>query len=133
MKDKRKSKIILAVLLVIGIVSVTVGVTYAFFNYTRTGLANTVSTGRIAFNSSQDGRINLTNIFPIDPEETGIMNDSTKVGTVAITVTGDTSYDSGVEYLVSAVNVNNTVGSKIVPIDGGANSATPGYLTLKTN
>ena len=123
MIDKSKNKIILAVLLVIGIVSVTVGVTYAFFNYTRTGTANTVSTGRIAFNSSQDGRINLTNIFPIDPEETGIMNDSTKVGTVAITVTGDTSYDSGVEYLVSAVNVNNTVGSKIVPISISATTS----------
>ena len=112
----KKKNLIVTFLLAIGIISITVGVTMAFFNYTRIGLANTISTGRIYFNSGQDGRINLTNIFPIDPEETGIMDDNTKVGTVAITVTGDTSYDNGVEYLVSAVNVNNTVGTKTIPI-----------------
>ena len=86
-------------------------VTYAFFNYTRTGTANTIKTGRIAFNSSQGTAINLTNMFPIDPTENGIMDDSTKVGTVTINVTGDTTYTGGLEYLVTAVNVTNTVGS----------------------
>ena len=119
----KKNSLIVTLLLVIGIVSITVGVTYAFFNYTRTGLANTLSTGTINFTSSQDGRINLTNIFPINPEETGIMNDATKVGTVAITVTGDTSYDKGVEYLISAVNVNNTVGAKHIPISISATAS----------
>ena len=85
-------------------------VTYAFFNYTRTGSANTIRTGRIAFNSTQGQAINLTNVFPIDVTN-GIPNDATKVGSVTINVTGDTTYTDGVEYLVSAVNVQNTVGS----------------------
>ena len=85
-------------------------VTYAFFNYTRTGSANTIRTGRIAFNSTQGQAINLTNMFPIDVTN-GIPNDATKVGSVTINVTGDTTYTDGIEYLVSAVNVQNTVGS----------------------
>ena len=91
-------------------------VTFAFFNYTRTGTANIIKTGRIYFNSEQGTSINLDNLFPIDPTETGIMNDATKVGTVTINVTGDTTYTGGIEYLVSAVNVENSVGSKQLPI-----------------
>ena len=84
--------------------------TYAFFNYTRTGSANVIKTGRIYFNSEQGTAINLTNMFPIDVSN-GIPNDNTKVGTVTLNVTGDTTYDEGIEYLVSAVNVQNSIGS----------------------
>ena len=90
--------------------------TYAFFNYTRTGTANIIKTGRIYFNSEQGTSINLENLFPIDPTETGTMNDATKVGTVTLNVVGDTTYTGGIEYLISAVNVTNTVGNKSLPI-----------------
>ena len=127
MEKSKKKQLIVSIVAIVLLIVATVGVTYAFFNYTRTGLANTVSTGRIYFNSSQDGRINLTNIFPIDPTETGVMNDATKVGTVAITVTGDTTYDKGVEYLISATNVTNTVGTgnnqKTIPISISATTS----------
>ncbi len=91
-------------------------VTYAFFNYTRTGSANTIRTGRIAFNSEQGTAINLANVFPIDVTN-GIPNNNANVGSVTINVTGDTTYTDGIEYLVSAVNVQNAVGS-------GANAKT---------
>ena len=91
-------------------------VTYAFFNYTRTGSQNIIKTGRIYFNSEQGTAINLTNMFPIDPTETGVMDDATKAGTVTINVVGDTTYSGGIEYLVSAVNVQNSVGNKQLPI-----------------
>ena len=90
-------------------------VTYAFFNYTRTGSSNVIKVGRIAFNSTQGNSINLTNMFPIDVSS-GVPNDATKVGSVTINITGDTTYEEGVEYLVSAVNVQNTVGTKSLPI-----------------
>ena len=90
-------------------------VTYAFFNYTRTSTANTIKTGRIAFNTTQGNAINLTNMFPIDVSE-GIPNDATKVGSVTINVTGDTTYAEGLEYLVTATNVSNTVNNKSLPI-----------------
>jgi surface protein len=87
-------------------------VTYAFFNYTRTGVANNIRTGRIYFNTSQDGTLNLTNMFPVASNEVG--NDYTE-DTVKITVTGDTTYTSGMEYLVTAeeVNVETSTGKKV--------------------
>lgn len=90
-------------------------VTYAFFNYTRTGVANTIRVGRIAFNASQGGNVNLTNAFPIN--STQAQTDTTNAKSVAITVTGDTDYTNGLEYLVTASDVNLTVGS-------GANAKT---------
>ena len=92
-------------------------VTYAFFNYTRTGAANTITVGRIAFVTRQTETINLTNLFPIDPTVTGIMDDATKVGTLEIEIEGDTDYSGGVEYLISTVNSSVTTSTgKTVPI-----------------
>ena len=100
-------------ILVIGLV----GITYAFFNYTRTGSANTISVGRISFRTNQTETINLTNLFPIDPTETGIMDDETKVGTLEIEIEGDTDYSDGVEYLITTTNSSvHTSTGKIVPI-----------------
>ncbi len=112
-KTKRQMFIIIGAFILVLLLGTT---TYAFFNYTRTGTGNVIKTGRIAFNTEQGNAINLTNLFPINPEETGIMNDATKVGTVTINVTGDTTYTNGTEYLVSAVNVTNTIGNKSLPI-----------------
>ena len=98
----------------------TVGVTYAFFNYTRTGSANTVRTGTINFTSSQT-RINLSNVFPIATSD--VSTDTDNVGTATITVTGDTTYDKGIEYLISATNVINTVGTKNIPISISAETS----------
>ena len=89
-------------------------VTYAFFNYTRTGSSNTIRVGRIAFNSSQAGSINLTNAFPITSTEA--QTDTTNAKSVAITVNGDTDYSGGVEYLVTTSDVNMTVGGKQIPV-----------------
>ena len=113
--DKKVRLMILGVaILVIGLV----GITYAFFNYTRTGTANTIKVGRIAFNSNQTDSVNLTNVFPIS--STAALTDTTNTDEAVITITGDTTYPNGVEYLVKVVNVQNTVGTganqKYVPI-----------------
>ncbi len=54
MKDKLNGKqktlaIIGVIILIVGLV----GITYAFFNYTRTGAINNLGTGKISFNSTQ--------------------------------------------------------------------------------
>jgi hypothetical protein len=102
----------------IGIICVLFGTTYSFFNYARNGLSNTIGTGRIEFNSEQGQGINLINIFPIDVTN-GIPNNE-NVGSVTIDVDGSTNYDKGIEYLILAENVNNTIGTgtniKIIPI-----------------
>ena len=112
-KSKKQMLLVITIFTLI----LTVGsVTYAFFNYTRTGAANTLKVGRISFISRQNKTINLTNLFPIDPTETGIMDDTTKVGTVEIEVVGDTDYTDGIEYLISTVNSNISSNGKKVPI-----------------
>ena len=87
-------------------------VTYAFFNYTRTGTANTIKTGRIAFNAEQGDTVTLDGLFPITT--TGEITASTPgVGSLSIHVTGDTTYNEGIEYLVKAVNVTGSNGTSL--------------------
>ena len=111
------SKKILLTTIGIAVLIVTlVGVTYSFFNYTRTGSSNVIKVGRISFISKNEQTINLSNLFPIDPTETGIMNDATKVGTYSIEIKGDTDYVDGLEYLISTVDANITSSGKTLPI-----------------
>ena len=111
MNKVKKSSIIIGI---IGLLIVLVGVTYSFFNYTKTGLANNFRVGRIYFNSSQNGTINLTNVFPITSEE--LNGDIGNHGSVTININGDTTHDKGVEYLVTLDQVNNEVNGKKIPI-----------------
>ena len=115
--EMKKKKTLLGILAIVGILSITIGVSVAFFNYTRTGAANTVSVGRISFVTRQTKTISLNNLFPIDPTDTEAMADATKVGTLEIEIEGDTDYVDGVEYLVSSVNSSITTSTgKVVPI-----------------
>ncbi|MBR3660522.1 MAG: BspA family leucine-rich repeat surface protein [Bacilli bacterium] len=111
-------KLIIFIIATLLLVAITIGVTYAFFSYTRTGSANTISAGRIVFNSEQTDTISLTNAFPIT--RTMAATDTTNTDDVVITISGDTTYEGGVEYLVTAVDVSNTIGSgvneKTIPI-----------------
>ncbi len=103
-RKNNKKQNILIIIGLIALISVVGGLTYAFFNYTRTGSGNTLKVGRMSFVSRQTNTINLTNLFPIDPTNTSDMNDNTKVGTLTIEIEGDTDYSEGVEYLISTVN-----------------------------
>ncbi len=135
--QNKKLLLIIPVLLVIAIV----GITYAFFNYTRTGTANTIRVGRIAFNttqaSGQNGAIDLSNAFPIS--RTAAATDTDNSGEVVITITGDTDYSGGVEYLVTATGVTNTVGGKTLPISvivtpsAGLGIVDSGYYTNRSS
>ena len=87
---------------------------YAFFNYTRTGESNTVSTGRIAFSSNYTA-VNLANAFPITSQEASDASNP-NVRTISISVTGDTDYSEGMEYLITATDVNMTTGTKSMPL-----------------
>ena len=88
-------------------------VTYAFFNYTKTGGVNNLGTGRISFNTTEGTTLNLTNVFPMTSTEAGNANlDSVTVGIV-----GDTNFTDGEEYEISLVNVTNTINNKEIPIN----------------
>ena len=108
-KSKKQSLIVIGVFTLVLMLTT---VTYAFFNYTRTGTANTIKTGRIAFNAEQGDTVTLDGLFPITT--TGEITSSTPgVGSLSIHVTGDTTYNEGIEYLVKAVNVTGSNGTEL--------------------
>ena len=98
-----KKNIILSIiflgLALIGIV----GVTYAFFNYTRTGNNNTIRVGNIYFNSEEGYAINLTNMFPM----AGRTAENANLDTLTIAITGNTNYPGGEEFVVSVEEIDN--------------------------
>ena len=104
------------VLMIIGafvLIGLIGGFAIAFFNYTRTGSPNNITTGRIVFNSSQYETIHLTNVFPIASSEAASLTDNA----ISVTVSGDTTYVDGEEFLISLVEVNNVVNGKEIPIN----------------
>ena len=92
-------------------------VTYAFFNYTRTGTANTIKTGKIAFNADGgNNTVTLSDLFPISVGENETITSSTPgVGSLKLHITGDTTYTEGIEYLIEAVDVTGN-GQTTLPI-----------------
>ena len=105
-------KIMLISIIIAVILIGLVGVTYSFFNYTRTGELNNVGTGRIYFNSNQGDTINLTNIFPVKSSDVNL----SMLDSLTVNINGDTTFDGGEEYLVSLTDVNNVFNGKIIPI-----------------
>jgi hypothetical protein len=112
MNQTNSSKqVLLSVIGVAILVVAVVGVSFAFFNYTRTGEANTVRTGTIYFNSSND-LISVSNLFPVSREDsridsaTNAQQNQDIVGVAVVTIEGYTTYDAGIDYMVTAENVD---------------------------
>lgn len=110
MKKYRNYAMILSVF---GMALLLIGVTYSFFNYTSTGGVNNLGTGNISFNAQYGTAINLTNVFPMTSSEVGEAN----LPSTTVTISGSTNYSDGEEFLVSIVDVNNTVNGKKIPIN----------------
>ena len=135
-------QVLLSVIGVAILVVAVVGVSFAFFNYTRTGPANTIRTGTISFATDQSV-INVNNVFPIDASTVGTDTDNVKTATVEIT--GNTNYSNGIDFTITAEDVDITVGSgqnersvplHIVVTQEGLNNVTAkngsGAITLGT-
>ena len=131
-----KSKKILYILCLLVVFIITIGVSFAFFNYTKISNANVIKVGRVDFISNQNETINLVNIFPVDLESD---DDVTEVDTFNIAIVGDTDYDRGIEYLISSVETNITTTNGItLPIGIDIETTNLGvedknYFTSRTN
>ena len=105
MNQSNSSKqVLLSVIGVAILVVAVVGVSFAFFNYTRTGPANTVGTGEIHFETSQS-IVEVENLFPISGS--GVTASTTaNVATTEVTISGWTNYAGGLTYTVTAEDVD---------------------------
>ena len=97
----------------LGLMLLMVGVTYSFFNYTKTGSENTLGTGRIYFNTTEGTTLSITNAFPMTSTEAS----TATLDSVTVGIVGDTNYNDGEEYQITLVDVNNTINGKEIPIN----------------
>ena len=105
-QSNQSKRVLLSVIGVAILVVAVVGVSFAFFNYTRAGADNSVGTGRIKFLSTQEGTTAVSNFFPEIPGSTTYTPGQASIATVH--VTGGTTFSGGLEYRVRAVDVHNT-------------------------
>ena len=119
-QSNNSKQVLLSVIGVAILVVAVVGVSFAFFNYTRTGPANTVGTGEIHFETTQSV-VNVTNLFPIAASAV-TASTTANVATTEVNISGWTSYEYGLTYTVTA----DAVDLKGLPVkvkvftDGGA-------------
>ena len=110
-------KLLLSTVGIAVLIVIVCGITFAFFNYTRTGLVNNIGTGEIYFNTTQGNTLNLTNLFPMSSSEAANSN----LDSISINIIGDTTYNDGQEFEISLVDVNNTIISgsteKVIPVN----------------
>ena len=122
MKNKKK-QIIITLVAIISLIVITVGVTYAFFNYAKEGTTdNTIQTGSITFlytEVSGVGKgISLTDAYPVADSIGKVQVGEGKVFDFKVTST--ISMNSNIDYKVTA---RKKTGSTL------ANSAVKVYLT----
>ena len=122
MKNKKK-QIIITLIAIISLIVITVGVTYAFFNYAKEGTTdNTIKTGSITFlytEVSGVGKgISLTEAYPVADSIGKVQVGEGKV--FDFKVTSNISMNSSIGYQVTA---RKKTGSTL------ANSAVKVYLT----
>ena len=112
-EKKNNRKVLFTVMFVAMLTVIVIGTSFAFFNYTRTGVANNIKTGRIYFNSTQNGTLNMTNIFPM----TSTQASTATLDTVTVGIIGDTTYANGEEFEITLTGINNTINGKQIPIN----------------
>ena len=122
MKNKKK-QIIITLVAIISLIVITVGVTYAFFNYAKEGTTdNTIKTGSITFlytEVSEVGKgIGLTEAYPVADSIGKVQVGEGKI--FDFKVTSNISMNSSIDYQVTA---RKKTGSTL------ANNAVKVYLT----
>ena len=121
--ENKKKQLIITLVAIISLIGITVGVTYAFFNYAKEGTTdNTIQTGSITFlytEVSGVGKgISLTEAYPVADSIGKVQTGEGKV--FDFKVTSNISMNSNIDYQVTA---RKKTGSTL------ANSAVKVYLT----
>ena len=118
MNNNQSKQILLSVIGVAILVVAVVGVSFAFFTYSRTGSQNNIiTTGKITFVFQDGDTINLTNHFPITTAAGLALNGSGDKCTFS--VTGNTTTGSTINFAVWAIE-----GDSAATLDLGDNYTT---------
>lgn len=108
-----KKLIIKGLAFVLLFIVVIFGTTYAIFNFTKTGTANTFSTSTVDFDFSEDTLMDVSNDFPQDAD---LSNDeliavkSTHAGTLS--VSGHNTLTNGVKYSIYVIHGDDITGKQ---------------------
>ena len=113
MVEKKNKTLFLSILGLIVLLLLVGGVTYAFYNYTKTGGANILKTGSMNFYSNYE-EATLQNVYPI-PEHL-VDTDTDNVMELEVTVSGKITHTSGMEYAISLTDIKASVDNIDVPI-----------------
>ena len=101
----RKNELLMSVLGVFALVIVTVGASYAFFSYTRTGLTtNTITSGDISFTFKDERSVSIENAFPV--ADAVAIADSTNAYTFSVSGAVSEGADVTFKYNVTLVSDN---------------------------
>ena len=103
MNENSSKQVLLSVLGIAVLVVAVVGVSFAFFTYSKTGEKNnTLTTGNIFFNFTEGNAINLTNQFPM-ADTAGEALAAAQNGALTFHVVGYDSSKKGIEYTIYAL------------------------------
>lgn len=112
-KNKNKKKFLIALLIVVGVIGITVGASYAFFTYAKGGTTeNSIQSGTITFHyqevSGIGNGISLSNALPIADEQGKSQNEEGKV--FDFRITSKTPKKIAVPYEITARLVGDDIG-----------------------
>lgn len=105
MNGNSSKQVLLSVLGIAILVVAVVGVSFAFFSYTKTGTTiNTITTGEIYTYMNTGDTMMLTDAMPVETDPTSIVDTTTNdVGALSFTITGKNQSDSDITYKVYLV------------------------------
>ena len=134
---EKKRKTLISILLVLSIVLITVGTTYAWFSYSKTGNEeNTISSGTIKFHYAEGNRnIELVDALPMTDAE-----GMSQANVFDFTITSETSSTIEVPYYVtvrrsagSDTNLDSQVKVYLTRVEGEAPNEVETPVLLVTN
>lgn len=137
MNGNSSKQVLLSVLGIAVLVVAVVGVSFAFFTYSKNGEANnTIQTGSIFFQFTEGTAITLSNQFPIPDSQGATLTSSVEGDNPALTfwVKGTNTSTKPINYTISATNGENMTGKTRLNDSGiklylDATKATTGTLT----
>ncbi len=137
MNGNSSKQVLLSVLGIAVLVVAVVGVSFAFFTYSKNGEANnTIQTGSIFFQFTEGTAITLSNQFPIPDSQGATLTSSVEGDNPSLTfyIKGTNTSTKDINYTITATNGENMTGKTRLNDSGiklylDASGATTGTVT----